>query len=287
LINDFIRKTIREMVGGSGGPPIAFLEPKGDLGLFGPDSMAWKVHADFMSMMIGGISSLVLQAMHPRALAGVWDHSTFREDLTGRLGRTAFFIAATTYGSTEMAMRSVNKVNAIHQHITGVDEFGRPYSATEPELLAWVHVTETFSFLNGYQKYCNPKLTSAQQDQYFKEMKMLGEMMGAKNLPASFAETQQAIQSYLPELHYGARAQSIVRLLDDFPSSPTSKPLLRLISKAGFYNLPDWAFHKLNMPVPGMIQRSLVSTAIDMIAIPVRDALKNGVAAHARRRVMS
>jgi len=273
------------MVGGSGGPPLAFLEPKGDPGLFGPESVAWKVHADFVSMMIGGISSLVLQAMHPRALAGVWDHSSFREDLTGRLGRTAFFIAATTYGSKEMAMRSIHKVNAIHQHITGLDEFGRPYSATEPELLAWVHITETYSFLNGYQKYCQPKLNLAQQDQYFKEMKMLGEMMGAQNLPSTLSETRSAIEAYLPDLHYGARAQSIVKLLDDFPTSTLSKPLLKLISKAGFYNLPDWAFEKINQPVPGLIQRTLVSSAVDLIAIPIRDALKNGVAAHARRRV--
>jgi uncharacterized protein (DUF2236 family) len=284
LINELIRKTIREMVGGKG-PPTAFLEPKGDPGLFGPDSVAWKVHADFVSMMIGGISSLVLQAMHPRALAGVWDHSTFRDDLTGRLGRTAYFIAATTYGSQEMAQRSINKVNAIHKHITGVDEFGRAYSATEPALLAWVHITETSSFLNGYQKYCTPKLTLAQQDQYFKEMKMLGERMGAKDLPATLAETHSAILSYLPELHYGPRAQSIVKLLDDFPTSALSKPLLKLFSKAGFYNLPDWAFEKLNKPIPGLLQRSVVSSAVDLIAIPIRDALKDGVAAHARRRV--
>ena len=98
--------------------------------------MAWKVHADFISMMIGGISSLVLQALHPQALAGVWDHSSFREDLKGRLGRTAFFIAATTYGSQEMAIKIIEKVNQIHTKITGHDEFGKPYSATDPHLLA-------------------------------------------------------------------------------------------------------------------------------------------------------
>ena len=103
MLDELIRKTIREMVGGSSGPPVAFLAPKGDRGLFGPESIAWRVHADFISMMIGGISSLVLQALHPQALAGVWDHSSFRKDLKGRLGRTAYFIAATTYGSHEMA----------------------------------------------------------------------------------------------------------------------------------------------------------------------------------------
>ena len=138
MVDDFIRKTIREMVGG-GGPPVAFLTPKGDRGLFGPESVARKIHADFISMMIGGISSLILQALHPQALAGVWDHSSFREDLTGRLGRTAFFIAATTYGPTEMAHKVIEKVNHIHTKISGLDEFGKPYSATDPHLLAWVH----------------------------------------------------------------------------------------------------------------------------------------------------
>ena len=128
MLDEFIRKGIREMVGG-GGPPVAFLTPPGDPGLLGPQSVAWKIHADFISMMIGGISSLIMQALHPQALAGVWDHSSFREDLKGRLGRTAFFIAATTYGSREMALQVISKVNRIHTQITGFDEFGKPYKA--------------------------------------------------------------------------------------------------------------------------------------------------------------
>jgi len=247
--------------------------------------VAWKVHADFVSMMIGGISSLVLQAMHPQALAGVWDHSTFRTDLTGRLGRTAFFIAATTYGSREMAHRSIQKVNAIHQHIHGLDEFGKPYRATDPHLLKWVHLTETLSFLTAYQQYCHPKLTPEQQDQYFKEMKMLGEMMGAENLPESLAETEHAIAAYLPELFYGHRAQTIVNLLKDFPTSTFTKPLVTLFSKAGFLNLPDWAYVLLKKPKPSSFERYWIATSVDLIARPIREALKDGVAAHARRRV--
>ena len=112
-IRQRVRGNILEMVGGGSGPPVAFLTPPGDPGLFGPNSMVWRVHADFISMMIGGISSLTLQALHPQALAGVWDHSTFRQDLKGRLGRTAFFIAATTYGPTEMANKIIDKVNDV------------------------------------------------------------------------------------------------------------------------------------------------------------------------------
>ena len=285
MINELIRKTIREMVGGSGGPPIAFLTPKGDRGLFGPESIAWQVHADFISMMIGGISSLVLQALHPQALAGVWDHSSFREDLKGRLGRTAFFIAATTYGPLDMAHGVINKVNGIHQHIHGHDEFGKPYKATDPHLLAWVHLTETLSFLNAYQSYRYPKLSIAQQDQYFKEMKVLGEMMGAKDLPDSLAGTKAAIEQYQSELHYGQRAQSIIHLLDHFPSNLQSKPFIKLISKAGFQNLPHWAFDILKKPIPSRLEQMVVNNSIDLIAIPIREALKDGVAAHSYRRI--
>jgi uncharacterized protein (DUF2236 family) len=285
MLDDLIRKTIREMVGGSSGPPVAFLTPKGDRGLFGPESIAWRVHADFISMMIGGISSLVLQALHPQALAGVWDHSSFREDLKGRLGRTAFFIAATTYGSQEMANKIIEKVNQIHTKITGHDEFGKPYSATDPHLLAWVHLTETMSFLEAYQSYRSPKLTSQEQDQYFKEMKMLGEMLGAKNLPDTLKGTKEALASYFPELHYGDRAKSIIQLLDDFPSNLQSKPFVKLISRAGFINLPSWAHTKLKKPIPSTLEKLLINKSINLIAIPVREALKDGVAAHSYRRV--
>ena len=285
MLDDLIRKTIREMVGGSSGPPLAFLTPKGDRGLFGPESIAWRVHADFISMMIGGISSLVLQALHPQALAGVWDHSSFREDLKGRLGRTAFFIAATTYGPQGMANKIIEKVNQIHTKITGLDEFNKPYSATDPHLLAWVHLTETLSFLEAYQSYRSPKLTSQEQDQYFKEMKTLGEMLGARNLPDSLKGTQEAITTYIPELYYGERAKSIIQLLAQFPSNLQSKPFVKLISRAGFINLPDWAHAKLKKPIPSTLEKVLVNKSINLIAIPVREALKDGVAAHSYRRV--
>jgi len=285
MLDELIRKTIREMVGGSSGPPVAFLSPKGDRGLFGPESIAWRVHGDFISMMIGGISSLVLQALHPQALAGVWDHSSFRKDLKGRLGRTAYFIAATTYGSHAMAHEIIDKVNKIHRHVHGSDEFGKPYIATDPRLLAWVHLTETLSFLEAYQNYRTPKLTRAEQDHYFKEMKSLGEMLGAQNLPDTLRGTQEAIESYFPELYYGERAKTIIQLLDDFPSNLQSKPFVKLISRAGFINLPSWAHAKLNKPIPSTLEKLLVNKSIDLVAIPVREALKDGVAAHSYRRV--
>jgi uncharacterized protein (DUF2236 family) len=284
MIDELIRRSIREMVGG-GGPPVAFLEPAGDRGLFGPESIAWKVHADFISMMIGGISSLVLQALHPKALAGVWYHSSFRKDLKGRLGRTAFFIAATTYGSNEMANNAIHRVNQIHQKVTGFDEFNEPYRADDPELLAWVHLTETRSFMRSYESYRSESLITKQTDQYFAEMKILGERLGAIDLPDTYAGTEQAIRQYIPQLHYGERAKSIIGMLDNFPSNLSSKPFVRMISRAGFLNLPDWAYPIIQRPQPSRLERLAVQSAIRIMAIPVREALKDGVAAHSLRRV--
>ena len=284
MLDELIRKTIREMVGG-GGPPVAFLTPKGDRGLFGPESVAWKVHADFISMMIGGISSLILQALHPQALAGVWDHSSFREDLKGRLGRTAFFIAATTYGSVEMANKIIEKVNQIHTKITGLDEFNKPYSASDPHLLSWVHLTETRSFMSAYEDYRKERLSTQDKDQYFLEMNALGERMGAIDLPTTYASTNEAIKIYIPELYFGERARSIIDLLENFPSNLTDKPFIKLISRAGFLNLPDWVYPMIGKSAPSYLERLAVKKSINLIAIPVREALKDGVAAHSLRRV--
>jgi uncharacterized protein (DUF2236 family) len=284
MIDELIRQSIREMVGG-GGSPIAFLEPAGDRGLFGPESIAWKVHADFISMMIGGISSLVLQALHPKALAGVWDHSSFRKDLKGRLGRTAFFIAATTYGSNKMANNAIHRVNQIHRKVTGFDEFNEPYRADDPELLAWVHLTETRSFMHSYESYRSESLITKQKDRYFAEMQMLGERLGAVNLPDTYASTEQAIRRYIPQLHFGERARIIIEMLDHFPSNLSAKPFVKMISRAGFLNLPDWAYPIINRPQPNRLERLAVQSAIRMMAIPVREALKDGVAAHSLRRV--
>jgi len=284
MLDDLIRKTIREMVGG-GGPPIAFLTPQGDRGLFGPESIAWKVHADFISMMVGGISSLILQALHPQALAGVWDHSSFREDLKGRLGRTAFFIAATTYGSTAMANNIIDKVNQIHTKIKGFDEFGKPYSATDPHLLAWVHLTETRSFMQAFEDYRKENLSPQDKDQYFLEMKSLGMRMGARDLPNTYSRTDNAIKSYIPELHFGDRAKNILHLLENFPSQLAAKPFIKLITRAGYLNLPDWVYPFMNRPAPSFFERLAVKKSVDLIALPVREALKDGVAAHSLRRV--
>ena len=111
-------------------------------------------------MMTGGVSALLLQALHPMALAGVWDHSTFRTDILGRLRRTATFIAGTTYGNKHDALALIERVKRIHLSVTGMAPDGRPYRASDPELLTWVHVAEVSSFLKAHLRYVNPLLSA-------------------------------------------------------------------------------------------------------------------------------
>jgi len=119
-------------------------QPAGDAGLFGPDSVTWRIHADFPGMLAGGLSSLMLQALHPRVLAGVYDHSNFRHDLVGRLRRTTAFVAGTTYAATDQARHLIERVRRIHQQVRGTTADGLAYAADDPDLLTWVHVSEAY-----------------------------------------------------------------------------------------------------------------------------------------------
>jgi len=286
-IQTAIANQVRQMTGGKG-PPIAFLEPKGDPGLFGPDSMVWKVHAHFVPMLVGGLSSLLLQALHPLALAGVWDHSSFRQDLKARLGRTAFYIAATSYGSRQMAMQAIERVRTIHLAVQGTLPDGTPYRADDPVLLKWVHLGEVLSFLQAYRQYGNLPMLSGQDDQYIKEMALLGELLGGENLPVSVAEANWMLQSYRPVLVNNERTKSVVDLIENFPARPIDKPVLKLIIAAAFHMLPDWALMMLDKSPASATERHFVKQSLKLISRPIDWALDSeGVAAYSRIRVKS
>ncbi len=165
--------------------------PLGDPGLFGADSVTWKIHADFPSMMAGGLAALMLQTLHPLALAGVWDHSDFRRDMLGRLRNTIAFVSRTTYAPRIPAERAIAHIRAIHRPVTGVAPDGRPYSAGDPHLLTWVHCAEVWSFLRGYEAYC-VHVPRALQDRYLEEMARVAEALGAREVPKSLA----ALEAY-------------------------------------------------------------------------------------------
>lgn len=215
--------------------------PKGDPGLFGPHSVSWQVHGDFPSMLVGGISALMLQLLHPLALAGVWDHSNFREDLLGRLRRTSQFISGTTFGATGDAEWLIEKVRTIHLQVTGTAPDGRPYAASDPALLTWVHVAEVSSFLAAHLRYRNPHLPRSEQDAYYNEIALIAERLGARDLPRSCQQVDAYLQAMRPQLHCDARSREVMRILLDAPApSRLAQPVGKLMLHAGIDLLPGW-----------------------------------------------
>ncbi|NOZ18481.1 MAG: DUF2236 domain-containing protein, partial [Betaproteobacteria bacterium] len=241
-LRERIANQVRGLTRATGGLTLDIASPPGDPGLFGPDAVCWQVHADFPSMMAGGISALLLQALHPRALAGVWDHSNFREDLQGRLGRTAQFVAGTTYGSRHDALTLIEHVKVIHGRIQGIAPDGRPYSANDPDLLTWVHVAEMSSFLAGYLRYVDGSLSGANQDRYFAETALIAELLGATDVPKSRAAVQAYLNAMRAELVASDRTRTVVEVLMTWQAPrPGLQPAVRIFLDAGIQLLPPWA----------------------------------------------
>jgi uncharacterized protein (DUF2236 family) len=202
-------------------------------------------------MMVGGISSLLLQMLHPAVLAGVWDHSNFRQDMHGRLRRTARFIALTTYGRREDAVAVIDRVRNIHNHVAGILPDGTPYSANDPALLAWVHVTETMSFLDGYIRYTDPLMSAADQDRYFAEMAPIGEMLGAVALPRSRADAMTLMTTMRSQLKVDQRTAEVARIILSRPTPALIADAPRALAmQAAVDLLPPWArtMHGLSVP---------------------------------------
>ena len=162
----------------------------------------------FEQFLYGGFASLMLQSLHPLAMAGVVQHSDFRTDPVGRLNRTVAYVLATTYGSTEAAEKVIARVRRIHPLVHGVADDGRPYRADDPELLTWVHIAEVRCFLAGYEAFGAPPLTAAERDQYYWETARLARRLGADDVPETAAEVAAYLKRLRPELRAGYRSDS-------------------------------------------------------------------------------
>ncbi|HDS1818442.1 oxygenase MpaB family protein [Pseudomonas putida] len=259
--------------------------PKGDPGLFGPQSISWQVHGDFPSMLVGGISALMLQLLHPLALAGVWDHSNFRQDLLGRLRRTSQFISGTTFGSTRDAEWLIEKVRTIHLQVTGTTADGRPYAASDPGLLTWVHVAEVSSFLAAHLRYRNPHLPRAEQDAYYNEIALIAERLGARDVPRSCQQVEDYLRHMRPQLQCDSRSHEVVDILLAAPApSRLAQPVGKLMLNAGIDLLPDWAQAMLGLQ-QGPLQRRMIRLGLQRTAPVLRWAMRDGSAHRAKRRM--
>lgn len=259
--------------------------PKGDPGLFGPQSISWQVHGDFTSMMIGGISALLVQMLHPLALAGVWDHSNFRQDLIGRLRRTSQFVSGTTFGATRDAEWLIEKVRCVHLKVVGTAPDGRAYAASDPDLLTWVHVAEVSSFMAAHLRYRNPSLSLADQDRYYSEIALVAERLGARDVPRSARQVADYLQRMRPQLQGDARSREVVNILLDAPApSRLAEPVGKLMLRAGIDLLPHWASEMLELQ-QGPLQRMMIRLGVERTAPVLRWAMRNGSVHRAKRRM--
>ncbi|HEY7005396.1 MAG TPA: oxygenase MpaB family protein [Sphingomicrobium sp.] len=226
--------------------------PSSEDALFPPGSVIRRVHGDVTSMMVGGIAALLTQMLHPKALAGVWDHSDVHSDMLGRLRRTARFIASTTYAHRDRAMEAIAKVRSIHEQVSGRLPDGSEYRATDPWLLAWVHIAGAVNFLDGWRRYAEPAMSRDDQDRYFAESGEVARLLDADPVPQTRAAAERLIREFRPELQADGRTRTFRDLVLEAPvRSLAEAPVQSLLMNAAIDLLPDFArdMHGLSRPL--------------------------------------
>ena len=267
-----------------------------DPGLFGPDSVAWRIHGD-PSMLLAGFRALLLQALHPLVMAGFDANSAFREDPWGRLRRTGEWIATVTYGTTEEAEKAGEGLRRLHGRLKpGVEpESGRSYRVDDPDLLLWVHCTEVESFLSTYRR-CGGRLTPAEADRYVLEMVSSARLVGLdpELVPASVSELNGYFEQVRPELRLTslARRNTLWTFVPPMPTwvsvATPARPAWGLLMTVAAAMLPRWARRLHGLPglpttdlsaslVGRTLRRSLVSLPDPWIQSPHHRAARQRV----------
>jgi uncharacterized protein (DUF2236 family) len=224
---------------------------------FTPDDPIWRVHSN-ASMFPAGIASLLLQSLHPLAMAGVAGHSGYKGDPWGRLQRTSHYIAVTTYGTIVDAEAAIDAVRAVHERVRGRDPLGRPYRASDPHLLAWVHAAEIDSFLRAHQAFAEGHLDDAEADEYVAQAAVPASRLGVLEPPTDVAALRETLLAFRPELEATDAAREAARFLLLNPPLPVwDRAGYSLLAAGAVSLLPGWARGMLGIPVPGLVAELL------------------------------
>lgn len=262
---------------GSGAQTTNYLEPAGDPGIFGPDSVTWRVLSHPASVFMGGIAAVLFELAEPRVRSGVWDHTDFHRDPAGRVRRTGRATMIFTYGSTRDAEALSARVRRLHDHVRGTTPDGQTYRANDPELLTWVYVTAGYGFLSAYLRYVNPRLTRAEQDRYYAESVRACGYYGVERMPISVGEVEGYFEAMRPLLR---RHEIVGKFLDrvwNVPLvSPPVLPLQRLLVQAAIDLLPPWARDLLGLEKGQRFRRALRPLVRATVALSGR-LIRNGV----------
>jgi uncharacterized protein (DUF2236 family) len=254
------------------GPPDPARPRLAGEGWFAAERPVRQVHAD-TSMFAGGITALLLQSLHPLAMAAVAGHSGYRGDPWGRLQRTSHFLAVTTFGQADDAQEAIARVRAVHQQITGTAPDGRPYAASDPRLLTWVHIAETDSFLRAHARFGAQPLDQAGRDGYVADMARIGAALGVPDPPSTEAELTARINTYRPELAATAHARDAARFLLHPPLPVIARAPYAVLAAAAASLLPGWARRQLGLPRLPVTETVLVRPAGHAMVHAIRWAI--------------
>ncbi|MGI8645702.1 MAG: oxygenase MpaB family protein [Nocardioides sp.] len=231
---------------------------------FDPASPIGRVHGD-AAMFVGGIRAVLLQTLHPSAMTAVAEHSGYRGDMWGRLARTSRFIAVTTFGTASDAQQAVDMVRTIHERVTGVTDDGTPYAASDPHLLAWVHLAEVHSFLLAHQTYGREPLDQAGRDEYVAQTAEVARRLGVIDPPTTEAGLDEALAAFRPELRVTAAAREAVSYLLWRPPLPVPvRPAYGVLMAVAIGLMPAWSRRPLRLPwvpVTGPVVTKALGTA--------------------------
>ncbi|GAA3436514.1 oxygenase MpaB family protein [Kutzneria kofuensis] len=265
-----------------------------DLGLVGPNSVTWQLHAD-PAMWLGGITSLFLQSLHPLAAAGVVQNSNFREDPLGRLMRTAKFVSMSTYAALDEVQTGAAKVRAVHRSLRGKDpDTGRAFRIDRPDLLLWVHCAEVSMFLSVVRR-AGFRLTKAQADRYFDEQRQSAALVGLDpdEVPGSTTQMSAYLRDMRGELRRGEDSEIVYQFLHKPPlpgvlglGLPIYEPT---VAHLAYSLLPRWAIqlhgHRAYPPAAATAMLRTIRSAALLVPSPVRWRAPHGYVPRAMRRL--
>jgi uncharacterized protein (DUF2236 family) len=254
-----------------------------DEGYFGPGSAAWAVHGS-LPTIVGGIRALLMQALHPGALAGVMQHSRYEQDALGRLAGTTQWLTVVTFGDRAAADRECARVRGMHRRVVGTyptDAGERSYAASDPDLLRWVHVAFTDSFLATHRVW--GKSIPGGEDAYVREWATAGELVGVTDAPRSVRELEEQIADYAPVLRGDEAALQTVDFIRNAPIPLAGRPAYSVLYAGAVSTMPPEHRRLLRLPtLPLTVTRPAVGALLGGLSLALGPASPSQRAAHER-----
>jgi uncharacterized protein (DUF2236 family) len=280
IFRRLLDRALRHQLQAPGQTPADFTEPKDEPALAGPDSVSWQVFRNPIPVAIGGIAAVILELAEPRVRAGVWNHTSFRDDPVTRLRRTGLAAMITVYGPRSRAERMIAGVRRMHERVRGTTPVGLPYAASDPELLCWVQATAAYGFLQAYRTYIRP-LGRADRDRFYLEGVPASQLYGAAGIPRSEAELETLFGRMEPHLRPSATVFEFLGIMRRAPILPGPlRPMQGILVRAAVEIVPEPVRRILGLgPEHGLrgLEKAMVRRAArlaDRVVLPSSPAVQ-------------